>query len=177
MTALLCEALFSCPAFASEPVSFNVFQSAPNQFDVTLDAWIEAPPAAVWKVLTDYNHHAEVLPHLRKSQIIGEDHGDKIVFQEGGLQILFWRFLIRVTQRVHERYPSEMDFESVEGTFKALRGTWQLKPSPGPAGATQLQCHFLVEPKSRVPAWAVRFTTRHYLAAMVRSLQTHAESR
>jgi ribosome-associated toxin RatA of RatAB toxin-antitoxin module len=157
------------------PVDYQVLEPTPNRFDVSLRARIPAPLPAVWHVLTDYDHHADFLPYMRKSQCLREENGHKIVYQEGGLRILFWSFLIRVKQRVQEHPPSEMDFESIEGTFKTLKGEWYLRPSAVVPGPTQLDCHFVVEPKSRVPRWAVRFTTRHYLARMVRSLQKQAE--
>jgi len=67
-----------------------------------------------------------------------------------------------------------MRFHAIDGDFQRLEGIWRLKPIQE---GTELSSDFLVEPKRRVPEWAVRFTAQHYLAAMVRSLERHAEER
>ena len=165
--------LVLCVRFsAAAPVTVNVAIEGPNQFRVGLSAMVAAPRAAVWKVLTDYNHHAGILPYMSKSRVVVRNPTYITVEQEGKIRILFWTFTMRVTQQVTEVPPSKMRFRAIAGDFQRLEGTWHLR-SNGPA--TDLESQFLVQPKRYVPEWAVRFTARHYLAAMVRSLQYHAE--
>ncbi len=165
--------LVLCVRFgAAAPVTVNVAIEGPNQFRVGLSAMVAAPRAAVWKVLTDYDHHAGILPYMSKSRVIHRGPTSATVEQEGKIRILFWTFTMRVTQQVTEVPPAEMHFRAIAGDFERLEGTWHLR-SDGPA--TELGSQFLVQPKRYVPEWAVRFTARHYLSAMVRSLQAHAE--
>jgi len=155
------------------PVTVNVAVEGPNQFRIGLSAMVRAPREAVWKVLTDYDHHAGILPYMSKSRVIRASWHRATVEQEGRIRVFFWTFTMRVVQEVTEKPPAEMRFHAIDGDFQRLEGIWQLKPVPM---GTELSSDFLVEPKRSVPEWAVRFTARHYLAAMVRSLERHAEA-
>ncbi len=148
-----------------------VTSNGPNQHRITLQTTLPAPPAAVWKVLTDYNHHAAILPYMSKSRIIRATSNEKTVEQEGKIHILFWTFKMQVTQRVTERPPDEMHFQAITGDFQRLEGTWHIVSS---GTATGLNCEFLVQPRRRVPEWAVRFAAKRYLTRMVASLAEHA---
>jgi ribosome-associated toxin RatA of RatAB toxin-antitoxin module len=165
--------VLGCPRpGAAVPVLVSVSTEGPNQFRVGLESTVRAPQKSVWNVLTDYDHHAQILPYMSKSRVVAKTSTSLTVEQEGRIRILFWTFTMRITQEVTEIPPTEMHFHAIAGDFERLEGTWHLSPN---GGTTDLRCQFLVQPKRHVPEWAVRFTARHYLAAMVLSLQRHAE--
>jgi ribosome-associated toxin RatA of RatAB toxin-antitoxin module len=167
--------VLGCPqSGAAAPVIVSVASEGSNQFRVDLESSVQAPLASVWKVLTDYDHHAEILPYMSRSRVIAKTSTFLTVEQEGKIRILFWTFTMRVTQQVTEAPPTEMHFHAIAGDFERLEGTWRLRQD---GKMTQLSSQFLVQPKRYVPEWAVRFTARHYLAAMMRSLERHAEER
>ena len=153
------------------PVAVTVTSEGSNRFRIALETVIPAPQNAVWNVLTDYNHHVDFLPYMSKSRIVGKKDPALIVEQEGRIRVLFWTFTLQVTQEVYEMRPGQMRFRAIAGDFTRLEGTWRLAAE---GSATRLACDFVVQPKRRVPAWAVRFTARHYLSRMLQSLADHA---
>jgi ribosome-associated toxin RatA of RatAB toxin-antitoxin module len=162
--------LFSPIAARASDIDVQVTPEGPNLHRVVLHSTLQAPASAVWSLLTDYNHHAHLLPYMTESRVISEH--PKRVHQVGRIRVLFWTFELEVTQQVDEKAPHEMRFRAVDGDFKRLEGIWSL----GPVGTgTSLSCNFRVEPKRRVPTWAVRFTARHYLAKMIQTLAEHAQ--
>ena len=142
----------------------------PNQHRIKLDTLIQAHIESVWAVLTDYNHHAEILPYLSKSIVLSS--APLTVQQIGKIRVLFWTFTMHATQQIQEAPPVGMRFQAIAGDFKRLEGAWTLTMA---GSTTRLTCDFLVEPIRKVPAWAVRMAARRYLTKMVGSLQEQAE--
>ena len=161
-------------ADSSGLVAITVASESPNAFRITLQTEVPAQVATVYQVLTDYDHHAQILPYLSKSRILTKTVADLTVAQEGKIRILFLTFTIHVTQQVTETPPIQMRFHAIAGDFERLEGTWDLSP----AGLhTHLACNFVVKPKRRVPEWAVRLAATRFLARMVQSLSDHAVAR
>jgi len=162
---------------AAEPVRVVVAMTGTNQYSISLKTTVQARQNSLWAVLTDYDHHAGFLPYMTLSRVV-ETHPDyKVVKQAGQIRILFWTFTMHVLQQVREEPPRHMHFQAISGDFTHLEGDWMLTPSAGSAAITHLECQFLVQPRRRVPQWAVRLAARHYLATMVQRLQERAEER
>lgn len=150
-------------------VTHDVRVTGPNQYAVALSVPVQAPLETCWRILTDFQSHAKRLPHLERSQILETRPDAQIVEQEGKIRVLFWTFRIRVKQVVTVASP-QIDFHAIDGDFKSLRGTWRLSPSSTDPTQLVLSGQWAMEPKRRVPAWAVRFAVKRYLAAMVQAL-------
>jgi ribosome-associated toxin RatA of RatAB toxin-antitoxin module len=150
-------------------ITVTVTPEGPNLYGITLETALTAPPPAVWSVLTDYDHHAKILPYMSESRILKP--APLTVKQVGSIKILFWTYHMEVTQEIIQTPPREMRFHAIAGDFKRLEGVWRLVPADK---ETALRCDFLVEPKKRVPLWAVRLAAKHYLAKMMKTLAEHA---
>jgi ribosome-associated toxin RatA of RatAB toxin-antitoxin module len=160
----------------AESVQVTVKTVAANTSFISLDTDVQSSQQTLWTLLTDYNHQAQFLPYISKSQIVGKEGSDFLVDQEGTIRILLWSFTLRMKQRVTDDPPRNMHFRTVEGDFKRLEGDFHLESGHAPSW-THLSCQFTVEPKRRVPEWAVRMAARMYLRKMVRVLAEKAEGR
>ncbi len=156
------------PVLAASSVSVKVTSLGKNQFHLWVEADTKAPPERVWNVLTDYNHHAQFMPYIVKSQVVKEFSDSRVVEQEGRIRVLLKSYTIRVRQRVWEAPKIRVHFQAVDGDFHKLEGTWVLSPLAN--GPTKIRCGFIMEPRRWVPAWAVRFVARVYLTRMVSNL-------
>jgi ribosome-associated toxin RatA of RatAB toxin-antitoxin module len=157
---------------AAASVDASVSKAGSNLYHIVLQTDSKAPPAAVWTVLTDYDHHAQYLPYLVRSQVVDHNTGDKVVEQEGRFRILFWTFTVRVRQKVRETPPTGFHFQAVDGDFIQLEGDWHLSPA---GQGTHVTSDFMVQPRRRVPLWAVKIAVSRYLAAMLKQMVVRAE--
>ena len=160
---------------AAGPVQVAIESLGNNQYKMNFQMDVQASSSAVWGVLTDYDHHADYLPHLTRSQLIFKNWDYAVVDQEGKVKFLFWTFTLWVRQKINEKPMTAVLFQATEGDFSQLKGTWTLS---GPApGRTHLACELTMQPRRRVPGWAVRWSAKKYLGAMVEALARHAERR
>jgi ribosome-associated toxin RatA of RatAB toxin-antitoxin module len=158
----------------AESVQVTVKPIAANTSLIALDTDVNCGPEPLWKLLTDFNHQAQFLPYISKSEIVGKEGSDLLIDQAGTIRIFFWTFTMHMKQRVTEDPMKDMHFKTIEGDFKRLEGDFLIGPGRPPS-LTHLSCHFTVEPKRRVPDWAVRMAARLYLKKMVRVLAEKAE--
>jgi ribosome-associated toxin RatA of RatAB toxin-antitoxin module len=170
IAALMILSVGKTPAIAG--IKSEVVPVGTNEFRVTLQTEVRASSAAVWKVLTDYDNHSSYLPYLVRSKVLFKSWEYSVVEQAGKFRVLFWSFQIWVKQKVTETPMSQMEFQALEGDFSNLAGAWTLEPT---AQGTTLVCQFTVQPKRRVPTWAVRLAVRRYLANMVKEMAARAE--
>lgn len=159
---------------APRSVAFYVQPIAPNEHKILMKTTVQSPRGPLWNALTDFDHHARILPYMTKSQVLERHATSYLVEQEGKIRILFWTFTMCVKQNIFENPPQEISFHAIEGDFQKLEGVWSLTPIDN--HTTTLECQFVVQPKAKVPTWAVRMAAKHYLATMVKSLAREAES-
>ena len=166
--------LTGAPVLA-QSVHVTVASLGDNTSLIELDTQVRASPKILWGLLTDYDHHAGLLPYMTKSRVISREPAFTVVDQEGTIRILFWSFTMKVRQKVSEEAPKHMHFEAVEGDFTRLGGDWTLGQLVMIPDGASLACRFTVRPKRRVPDWAVRMAARLYLKKMVHALAQAAE--
>lgn len=82
----------------------------------------------IWQILTDYDHLADFIPNLAKSQRIQHPQGGIRIEQIGTESLLRLKFCARVVLDMVEHFPHQLDFNMVEGDFKVFRGSWLLQP-------------------------------------------------
>lgn len=83
----------------------------------------------VWQVLTDYEHLADFIPNLSDSYLIDHPANGVRLVQVGAQSFLRVKFCARVVLDMIERFPYQLDFQMVEGDFKAFSGSWLLTPT------------------------------------------------
>lgn len=114
---------------------------------------VAAAPAAVWQILTDYNHLAEYLPNLHSTRVVSRNGDSVIVEQLGTARFLFFSQTIRLLVRVQERAPDRIDISLIDGDMKVYRASWELRPLAGASG-TRVVYNATIVPKFDVP-WIV----------------------
>jgi ribosome-associated toxin RatA of RatAB toxin-antitoxin module len=172
--AVLTLALTGCGASVPRSIETQIekLSGGSNSFKVSIHTQTTANQAAVWKVLTDYDHHAEYLPYLLSSKMVYHNEEYKVIDQHGQFKLLFWTFAIHVKQRTREVPPDVMTFQAIDGDFTQLEGQWRLSAK---GQGTGLFVEFRVQPRRRVPGWAMKMVARRYLAQMVHAICERAE--
>jgi len=175
-TLLLGWALWACGpvALAAEPgaPSFELkvarVDGAEGEqgYRISSSGTVAATPAAVWRVLTDYNHLADYLPNLKSARVVSRDGDTVIVEQLGTARFLFFRQTIRLLVQVHERAPDRIDISLIDGDMKVYRASWELSPSAG-AGGTRLVYNATIVPKFDVPGMVGTNVVRQDIGRMM----------
>jgi uncharacterized protein involved in type VI secretion and phage assembly len=75
-------------------------------YQITSSGTVAAPPAAVWRILSDYNRMAEYVPDLRSARVLSRNGANIVVEQQGGVRLLFMTRPIRLVVQVHEQRPA-----------------------------------------------------------------------
>ena len=119
-------------------------------YQITSSGTVEATPAAVWRILTDYNHLADYLPNLKSTRVVSRNGDRVIVEQVGAARFLFFSRTIRLLVQVNERAPDRIDIGLIEGDMKVYRATWEFSPLPGATG-TRVVYNATIVPKFDVP--------------------------
>jgi ribosome-associated toxin RatA of RatAB toxin-antitoxin module len=101
---------------------------------------IEAEAELVWKLLTDYEHMAEFLPHMTKCKVVQQD-GDTFTVEQ-----VYRQFLIsmKLLLSIRHNYPNRIDFKLVGGNMKKYDGHWSIEPHN--PGGTLLKLEVDVQP-------------------------------
>ncbi|AFZ42984.1 cyclase/dehydrase [Halothece sp. PCC 7418] len=132
-----------------EAVEIQTEEVAKRQRRITSQIAIAHPRESVWKVLTDYESLPEFIPSLEKSQRLEHPEGEKVRLEQVGKQkLLKMNFSARVVLDLEEAHPERIDFEMVEGDFKAFSGYWFLEPKEK---TTQLVYSIFVWPPRTMP--------------------------
>ncbi|WP_225913895.1 SRPBCC family protein [Leptolyngbya ohadii] len=94
-----------------------------------LSARIQLPysPEQLWQILTDYDHLADFVPNLAKSERLTHPQSIRIE-QIGAEKFLNFKFRARVVLDMAENFPHQIAFQMVEGDFKEFSGSWNLHP-------------------------------------------------
>jgi len=124
---------------------------AERQRQITAKIQISQPVEQVWQVLTDYEALASFIPNLAKSRRLEHPTGGIRLEQVGTQRLLRFNFSARVVLDLEEKFPDEINFNMVEGDFKAFSGSWLLKPSLAEQTRTHLCYSVLVWPKLTMP--------------------------
>ncbi|THC40012.1 SRPBCC family protein [Massilia sp. Mn16-1_5] len=127
---------------------------------------VAATPAAVWRILTDYDHLADYLPNLESTRVLSRN-GDKLIVEQlGSAQFLFFSQPIRLLVQVHERAPDRIDISLIDGDMKIYRASWELRPLAGASG-TRVLYNATIVPKFDVPGIVGTDVVRKDVARMM----------
>lgn len=143
---------------------------------VIVEALLNCPPEAVWKVLTDYERLPDVLMGLRTARVVtttpeyDDVHfGVKLPFPVGALA---WTNRLR---RVAQGRLYAISWEYVGGGLKENAGRLTLAPH-GPAGMqTYARYQVQVQTRSRLPRSAQGLATRWLLPKVFKGLRRAVE--
>jgi ribosome-associated toxin RatA of RatAB toxin-antitoxin module len=150
-----------------------------------LCASVTIPCAAdtIWRILTDYDCLADIIPSLAVSRRLPHPDGDgpdgkgKIRLEQVGSQkILKVNFSARVVLDMEEDYPNAIHFAMVEGDFKHMKGAWKLEAleSEGDRPQTRLSYCLSILPKRTMPVSLVESRLSQDLAVNLRAIYERA---
>jgi ribosome-associated toxin RatA of RatAB toxin-antitoxin module len=130
----------------------------------------------VWQILTDYEHLADFIPNLAKSRCITHPTGGIRLEQLGTQSFLKLKFCARVVLDMVEHFPHRLDFQMVEGDFKAFSGSWLLQAlDGGDRKSTQLSYVVQVLPPRTMPVALIERCLKHDLAVNLLAIRQRAE--
>jgi ribosome-associated toxin RatA of RatAB toxin-antitoxin module len=117
-------------------------------YQIASSGTVAATPAAVWRILTDYNHMADYVPDLKSAKIVSRN-GDKVIIDQlGAARFFFFSRPIHLVVQVHEQAPNKLDVSLVDGDMKVYRCSWELRQADG---GTRVLYNATIEPKFYVP--------------------------
>ena len=111
-----------------QTVEVQTEQVAQRQRLISAKLQIPYPVEQVWKVLSEYEALTEFIPNLAKSRRLEHPTGGIRLEQVGTQRLLRFNFSARVVLDLEEKFPHEINFNMVEGDFKAYSGSWRLEP-------------------------------------------------
>ncbi|XP_061354037.1 uncharacterized protein LOC133298731 isoform X2 [Gastrolobium bilobum] len=126
---------YSSESLAEDGFFIEVMKLEKNSRRIQSRISIEAPLAAIWSILTDYDRLADFIPGLAVSQLLQK--GDKYarLLQIGQQNLAFGiKFNAKVVVDCYEKdletLPSgvkrEIEFKMIEGDFQLFEGKWSI---------------------------------------------------
>ena len=145
--------IVSMPVMASIPlpeVDVRRVDTAGEQvFVVEASGTVKASPAAVWKVLTDYESMPEFVPDLKKNKVMTRTGNRAVIEQAGVARFLFLHRPIHLVVQAHEEPISSIDITLVTGDMKVYSCRWEMTALPD--GGTRVSYTGRMVPKFYVP--------------------------
>ncbi|WP_296001972.1 SRPBCC family protein [Rugamonas sp.] len=116
-------------------VSVNrVELDALHMYEVDSSGTVNAPPATVWRILTDYEHMNEFVPDLSSCRVLSRNGNEVIIEQMGTARFLFMSRSIHLVVRATEQPMSSIDIALVSGDMKHYESHWELFLVPETGG-------------------------------------------
>ena len=145
---------FAMPAMAQLPklevTVKRVDMGEHHVFEVNASGAVNASPAAVWKILTDYDRMAEFVPDMKATKVLSRTGNKALVEQHGVARFLFFTRSIHLVVNVLEEPISSIDIGLVTGDMKIYSCRWELVPVPE-TGGTRILYTGKLAPKFYVP--------------------------
>ena len=145
--------VFSPPALAQPPkpdvVVKRVNTEGEQVFEVSASGAVKAAPAAVWKVLTDYEGMPDFVPDLEKTRVLSRTGNRAIIEQSGVARFLFLSRTIHLVVQAAEEPMTSIDISLVTGDMKVYSCRWQMTALPD--GGTRIDYTGKLVPKFYVP--------------------------
>ena len=164
------------PGGAAEDLSVEAERHG-ERVEVRARALIAAPVAAVWEVLTDYEHLPRFIPGIAKSVVRSRDDSRLLVEQSGEVRFLIFSFPIEVRLEVTERPPQSISSRAIAGNVRRMTGRYEIQPD-AEHRTVLLRYVGEIEPDFRLPPLigvaALRRTATEQFTAMVAEIERRA---
>jgi ribosome-associated toxin RatA of RatAB toxin-antitoxin module len=121
-----------------------------NVYEVNAHGEVAAAPAAVWRILTDYERMPEFVPDLQRARVLSRNGDQALLEQFGVAHFLFFRREIHLVVQIREQPISQIDITLARGDMKVYNCRWRLVPVPA-TGGTRVLFSSTVAPKFYVP--------------------------
>lgn len=134
-------------------------------YQITSSGTVAAAPAAVWRILTDYDHMADFVPDLQSARVVSRNGDMVVIEQQGAARFLFFSHPIHLVVQAHEQAPHKIDVGLVDGDMRVYRCSWELVPLAG--GGTTVLYTAAIAPKFYVPGLVGASMVRKDIARMM----------
>lgn len=141
--------------------------------------------STVWKVLTDYDKLADIVPNLTQSKTVAAPKGTTRVFQEGAQSVIGLDFRASVTMDMKELQRDRLLrplpqwkilFSSYESfMFQTFSGEWRLVPLS--KERCELAYSVDITPKGAVPIPAIEWRIREDVPPNLSAIKRESEAR
>jgi ribosome-associated toxin RatA of RatAB toxin-antitoxin module len=136
---------------------------------------IDAPAESIWKIMRDCHKIPTFVPGLKSCQVLAAGENWEIIRHD----VKWIWFLPRLSYvfRAIYQHNRQIDFVSIEGDLREMKGTWRLNPLNA-TGQTIVRYSVYLDPGFFVPQWIVRRSLKADLPAVLAALRTEVlESR
>ncbi|MBP6546925.1 MAG: SRPBCC family protein [Phenylobacterium sp.] len=169
LSALAAPAL-AAPAFDAAPtVSAKAEGGSAGVIRAAMD--VAAPPAVVWKVLSDCAAAPRYMPKLLSCKTLERDPAGKWDVREHRLEGNAFKPVMRNVFRTTLEPPRRLAFHRTGGDWKRSDGEWRLSPIPGGTHVTY-ELHVAID--APVPAGMVRSAVAKGMPASMLALRKEA---
>jgi hypothetical protein len=134
---------------------------------------VNATPAQVQSVLTDYCHTAQMFPKVKECKVVEDDGPNKKVAFTACTAANLWTF--SYVLQVHET-PGYIDWHRVSGAFKLNEGFWKMEPLDG-GRATLVTFAKFIDGGLLIPQALVVHELRTSMPEIMLNLKTSTEER
>ncbi len=145
-------------------------------FVVTASGTVKASPAAVWKVLTDYEAMPDYVPDMDKSKVISRAGNRVLIEQAGVARFLFLSRAIELVVHASEEPISSIDIKLVSGDMKLYSCRWEMTPVPE-TGGTRIAYSGKMVPKFYVPGMLGSNIIRRDIERMMKAVLERLDAR
>jgi len=161
-------------------VSVNRIEvDALHMYEVDSLGTVNASPATVWRILTDYEHMNEFVPDLNSCRVLSRNGNEVIIEQLGTARFLFMSKSIHLIVRATEQPMTSIDIALVSGDMKHYESHWELIPVPETGGTRVVYSGRLV-PNFYVPgilgAKIIRGDIERMMGAVLARLDSKREA-
>jgi len=149
-----------------------------RQRDLCASVTIPCATETIWRILTNYDCLADIIPSLSVSRRLPHPDGSSKVRLEqvGSQKVLKVNFSARVVLDMEEEYPNAIHFAMVEGDFKHMKGAWKLEAleNEDDRPRTRLSYCLSILPKRTMPIRMVESRLSQDLALNLQAIYSQA---
>lgn len=138
---------------------------------VSASTFVQAPPAAVYRVLTDYAHMHEFMPMVVRVEALSETPSTaRVMFHFRYLRF----FDFEETDERELEPPHRISFRSIHGPLKSASGIWRMTPE---RGGTRLSYRISAEPHFALPGPVMDHLVTRASIDLIEGIRLRTESR
>ncbi len=137
-----------------------------------VEAVVEAPPEAVWAVVSDCNRYPQTMPNTKEAKELSRAGNKVICRMVTEMPFPLPDFVVK-TEAVHRVKPPHYrrTWTLIGGDLERNDGLWDIRPFKGKSGRSLVRYEILAVPKMAVPATLQAFAQRRTLPGLMARLR------
>ncbi len=88
---------------------------------------VEATREEIWDLLTDYERFKETFQGIREMQVLEENENGAVIIFKIRVSMLPFNYTL---QRNYERPNERLSWRKIDGNFRHISGSWEIRPGP-----------------------------------------------